>query len=558
MAAGSEATTYNLADLVELAWKGYIRVPHFQRDYRWGRDDIAKLLDSIIKGYPVGSLLLWARPARAAQITLGALSIDAGETGEALWVADGQQRITSLANSLHGDQRDPRFVLFYDLRRSEIVTRSNEPAVIPFPVLFDLQRLLAWFHDHPEIDARIDDASRVTKALREYKMPTYRVAQTTDIATLEEIFDRLNNSGKRLRRNEVFAALTAGTDVDLDNRLTISRISEKLDLETGFGSIDGNTVLQALLARRGPDITREIRIEFSDSVRSGVVEFPGESEQQAYAGAMGALRLAVRFLQNEAAVPHISMLPYRYLLVVLARFFAHHPEPDSRVRILLRRWFWRAALTGPGIFAAGTTGATRTMNRTIMPGDIHGSIKALIETIRKDPLALPDVANFRTNRASTKIVLVSWWDLHPRSPKSGKPYEQEALALTLSGRSTAMQAVYPVIDPRRVSDELHGWAASWLLLPDEDVSANEIDGMLVAHTNLDDEVWEAILASHGLTPGIVEMLVRGDADTFVRARQNVIRDNLAAFGERMCESKFEDTPSLDSLVLEGLEPDDDA
>ncbi|MGH8907619.1 MAG: DUF262 domain-containing protein [Egibacteraceae bacterium] len=95
------ATTYDLEDLVTEAWAGRIRVPHFQRDFRWTRRDVIRLFDSIVKGYPIGSLLLWVRPAEAQRIRLGALEIDAPRMEQALWVVDGQQRITSLANALH-------------------------------------------------------------------------------------------------------------------------------------------------------------------------------------------------------------------------------------------------------------------------------------------------------------------------------------------------------------------------------------------------------------------------------------------------------------------------
>lgn len=99
------ATTYDLEDLVTDAWEGRIRVPHFQRDFRWTLQDVIRLFDSIVKGYPVGSLLLWVREADAQRIRLGALDIDAPQVQQALWVVDGQQRITSLANALHSWRR---------------------------------------------------------------------------------------------------------------------------------------------------------------------------------------------------------------------------------------------------------------------------------------------------------------------------------------------------------------------------------------------------------------------------------------------------------------------
>ncbi len=356
------ATTYDVEELVTQAWKGAIRVPHFQRDLRWGRQDVVRLFDSIVKGYPVGSLLLWVRPGPKQSVRLGALTIKAPHIPRAFWVVDGQQRITSLANALHEEGcAQPRFSLAYDLREGNFVPRPGQenPWLIPLPVLFDLQRLIRWFASHQEIGDHLDQATGVTKTIRQFEIPAYQVEQG-DETVLRDIFDRMNNYGKRLSRAEVFSALYAGDEATKDSRLDISLIADHINDELSFGLIDDDTLLHAILARRGPDITREIRNEFDDQGRRET-EFPGEDRDTAYEAGEEALRKAVTFLKDEAGVAHYSLLAYRYLLVVLARFFAHHPHPDQRNLRLLRRWYWRAALAGPGVFKGSVTGAMRVL-----------------------------------------------------------------------------------------------------------------------------------------------------------------------------------------------------
>src|SRR6185369_1187144 len=104
--------------------------------------------DSIHRGYPIGNLLLWERRADANRMQLGALTIDAPAIGKALWVVDGQQRVTSLANVLHPDvSRDPRFALGFDLREQRVVPHEgdDDAFVVPLPILFDLAQVLSWF-----------------------------------------------------------------------------------------------------------------------------------------------------------------------------------------------------------------------------------------------------------------------------------------------------------------------------------------------------------------------------------------------------------------------------
>ena len=63
-----KADAYPLDDLVEQVRDGKVRIPGFQRLFRWSEQDVLKLFDSIAKGYPIGTLLLWQRPADAESV----------------------------------------------------------------------------------------------------------------------------------------------------------------------------------------------------------------------------------------------------------------------------------------------------------------------------------------------------------------------------------------------------------------------------------------------------------------------------------------------------------
>ncbi|MGB6162793.1 MAG: DUF262 domain-containing protein [Pseudonocardiaceae bacterium] len=310
------ATTLDLDDLVELVWSGHIRVPHVQRGFRWTRRDVFRLFDSVVKRYPVGSLLLWRRPAPAQRLTLGALLIDAPKVDQALWVIDGQQRVMSFANALHPDgARDPRFSLGYNVRAESIVNRpvTDDPYVIPLPIVFDLTKVLDWFATHPEVADYRSRAFELTKHLRQLSIPVYQVVQD-DTDVLRDIFDRMNNYGKQLSRAEVFSALNAGRESDAEHTLTINQIAGHVEDQLGFGRVDADTVLRAILARRGQDVHREIRFEFDDNNRRGDLEFRNEDRDSAFSAGEEALVRAVRFLQS-IGVPHVALLAYRYLLL---------------------------------------------------------------------------------------------------------------------------------------------------------------------------------------------------------------------------------------------------
>lgn len=86
-------------DLVAEVTGGQLRIPPFQRSFKWESVDVVALFDSIFRGFPVGNLLFWRRPAPAADVRIGPLLIHAPDVPLANWVVDGQQRITSLVGA---------------------------------------------------------------------------------------------------------------------------------------------------------------------------------------------------------------------------------------------------------------------------------------------------------------------------------------------------------------------------------------------------------------------------------------------------------------------------
>ncbi len=91
-------------------------MPAIQREFVWGTTQIVRLVDSLMRGYPVGSFLLWdVKPETAQSYTFyeflthfherdnpyadkGTVPAGTGTTA----VLDGQQRLTSLNIALYG------------------------------------------------------------------------------------------------------------------------------------------------------------------------------------------------------------------------------------------------------------------------------------------------------------------------------------------------------------------------------------------------------------------------------------------------------------------------
>lgn len=103
--------------------RGRIKVPQFQRDFVWTKEKSAKLLDSILKGYPIGTFILWKTKEQLRVVrNLGSFALPETPEGDFVdYVLDGQQRLTSLFASVRGltipreDRQDDFSQIFVDL-----------------------------------------------------------------------------------------------------------------------------------------------------------------------------------------------------------------------------------------------------------------------------------------------------------------------------------------------------------------------------------------------------------------------------------------------------------
>ncbi len=542
----TSAQTFSLVDLVDDVLSGGVRIPDFQRSFRWQWEDVKRLMDSIVRGYPIGSMLLWTRPAKQETLTLGALKINAPHTDAALWVVDGQQRIISLVSSLHAQGlNDPRFAIAYNLPRKTFVKpKANRTHVIDLPTIFNLQKLLKWFSEHPESNEYLEEATRIAKAIREYSIPAYIVKQG-DEEILRDIFDRMNNYGKRLTRAEVFSALHEGASDESSSR-SLADISLSIDATYRFGEIDENTIVSAILSRRGADVTRDIRLEFSQERMPD--EFQNETADQAYQAGEDALKKAINFLQHEAGVPHFTFLAYRYLLVVLARFFSFYPHPVTRNIELLKRWFWRAIVVGPAEFGTGTQ-ASRVLCSQITPKNETTSLQSLLKAVEAySSMSQPDIESFRSTSANSQILLCAMWSHRPRSFQIGKPYLQNELGSALEGSSTANDIVVSIL-PRDSAVSKSNVANKLIFLGEEPIE--EIRSTFHCQpSNMTETDWEDLLSSHIVDRKMQFALSKGNYSTFFRLREKRLNQVTADFLEAKMKASFEDTPPLASLILD--------
>src|SRR4051794_22975223 len=85
-----------ISELMGRVSRAELKLPEIQRGYIWKPPQVAGLLDSLYREYPSGSLLLWQADEDPATREMRISAGSTGPTTPALYLLDGQQRLTSL------------------------------------------------------------------------------------------------------------------------------------------------------------------------------------------------------------------------------------------------------------------------------------------------------------------------------------------------------------------------------------------------------------------------------------------------------------------------------
>ena len=86
-------------DLLSDVENGRIGLPDLQRPFVWKDNKVRELLDSMMKGYPIGYIMLWASPDEYENTNYIGKNDKMYKRPDDL-VIDGQQRLTALLAAL--------------------------------------------------------------------------------------------------------------------------------------------------------------------------------------------------------------------------------------------------------------------------------------------------------------------------------------------------------------------------------------------------------------------------------------------------------------------------
>lgn len=331
---------------------GQIKLPMFQREFVWDKEQSAKLIDSILKGYPIGTFIFWkTREALRSVKDIGNHTLPETPKGDyAQYILDGQQRITSLYAIRKGiriskdgkeiNYRDIYVNLDYDpMNDEQIVTSQREEEKVYVSVHDLLTRKMGELFKQVGAD-KADLVEEYKTKLTTYDFATITI-KDYPIEIACDVFSRINTGGKPLTLFEIMVAMTydegKGFDLALkyDELLNGSDEADKSLTKAKFDTVPAATVLQAVAAIT----TGSIRAKDILKIRKD--KFIANWEPM-----VSSMFTAVDFIRTKLHVPVSQLLPYASLLVPFTYFFYKNgnKRPTETQAKLLRQFFYWVGL----------------------------------------------------------------------------------------------------------------------------------------------------------------------------------------------------------------------
>ena len=339
-----ESGTQKLPNLIPEIENGQIKIPQFQRDFVWSVNQSAELVDSVLRGFPIGSLIYWRTSERLREVRdLGGLKFPVANERELVsYVLDGQQRLTSLLAALGGEKvtlrdgrkRDFSSILVHLNRTDDDapIVRTDYPDDDD-PVCLPLAQL--WSRQGDEFDQCKGEirASRDNFAdrLRTYDIPKVTLYEA-ELSEATEVFSRINTGGQDLSVFEIMVAKTYDPNRDFDLVEKYEELKNELS-ECGFETIDATSILQLIAL-----------LLTSDCKKRTILELKREEFIETWDRAIRSVKQAVDYVRESFRIPVSRLLPYVSLVIPISIFFdaTNGKQPDRQQSKLLSDFFWRA------------------------------------------------------------------------------------------------------------------------------------------------------------------------------------------------------------------------
>ncbi|MGY1833131.1 DUF262 domain-containing protein [Geodermatophilus sp. SYSU D01180] len=427
-------------------------LPAIQREFVWGTDQIRQLVDSLMRGYPIGSFLLWnVEPGTASHYAFYDFLTDFHERDHpyatkatvpsgrsAVAILDGQQRLTSLNIAVYGSHAEKKkyawwnspdafpkkrlylnlledpdheeLSLRYDLRfltDAEAQPESGEPAkwfrigdVLKLensgPALMKALKDRGVDLNEVEAHQRLYD---LYEAIRVTKPINYYLEGSQDPDKVLDIFVRVNSGGTTLSYSDLLLSMATNQWEEYDAREEVRALVQELN--TGGSrefSFSKDVVLKTALMVAGVDLRFRVTNFTQDNMKK--VEKAWSTTRAAL---LRAATLLSRFgLSTRSLTAHSVVIPIAYFLASKGlddSYLDSTASAEDRTR--LQKWVNRS-LMKRGIWGSGLD---TTLSRIRQAIDAHGAAGFPVEAVQAEMAAIGKSLEFEATEVDELLEL---------------------------------------------------------------------------------------------------------------------------------------------------------
>lgn len=385
-----EVKQVNLFSLLSDVKKGLIVIPDFQRDFIWELKQIEELLNSVINGYFIGSILLLESSLDnqrfAPRLIRGVQEDQINRQGsnKIKYILDGQQRITSLYYSFFEPNvtlsDDSGLVYKFYIRPDNLDPDNLDLDILGLKDIEDIVRRLhlkrnlidEWyefyrsryridikylptmsiFKDKETFDAYINSNSFLTKSfidklrkifekIQSYTIPIITLPEGTSDEDIVNTFERINRTGTPLNIFELAVARYYPVGINLNmlkNRIKDSPFLDVLDEVSVLKTI----ALLKGLEPKSPNLLRLVDAQNRSS--QTVAEFNDlwEKAVKYLDRALERIRNVYGATKIKIGKKNIELIPYTTMIVPLA-VMLYEIEKRGKLAILYDKvdfWYW--------------------------------------------------------------------------------------------------------------------------------------------------------------------------------------------------------------------------
>ena len=413
-----------ISTLVDMYKRGELRLPEIQRHYVWQGTRVRDLLDSLYRGYPSGSILMWETdepvPTRDFAITQDSTAF----AGRKL-LLDGQQRLTSLTAVVNGEpvsvrgRKRPIDILFnlehpdgpptevVEVESDELslVTPEDEveeesdengdgeaglqeklnrrtfvvasKSLLSLPQWISVSEVFKNANDAEILEKagiesfkdpryqKYSDRLKKLRAIRDYNYVVHVLERNMSYEEVTEIFVRVNSLGAKLRSSDLALAQMTSRWQNLLKELEAFQD----ECEQNWFTIELGQLVRAIVVFATKQcLFRSVATTPVDALKAGWEE------------AKEGLRFAINFLRTNAGIEDETLLSspmFIHALAAVSRVKDNKLTADEQHKLL----HWLLVANARGRYSRGST-------ETLLNEDLNiifrsGDVGALMEPLKR-------------------------------------------------------------------------------------------------------------------------------------------------------------------------------